>query len=117
MEAIVNFLEEVVTYTAQIGIRLIELAGIMVLMITAVQGIIGYFKKDPHIRLKLAQGIALALEFKLGGEVLRTVIIREWSELLVLGAIIFLHAAMSILIHWEIKMEEKRLSVITDLVD
>ena len=37
MEAIVNFLEEVVTYTAQIGIRLIELAGIMVLMITAVQ--------------------------------------------------------------------------------
>ena len=63
MEAIVNFLEEVVTYTAQIGIRLIELAGIMVLMITSVQGIIGYFKKDPHIRLKLAQGIALALAF------------------------------------------------------
>ena len=108
MEAIVNFLEEVVTYTAQIGIRLIELAGIMVLMITAVQGIIGYFKKDPHIRLKLAQGIALALEFKLGGEVLRTVIVREWTELLTLGAIIVLRAALTLLIHWEISVEEKR---------
>ena len=64
-----------------------------------------------------AQGIALALCFKLGGEVLRTVIVREWSELLVLGAIIFLHAAMSILIHWEIKMEEKRLSAMSDLTD
>ena len=48
---------------------------------------------------------------------LRTVIVREWSELLVIGAIIFLHAAMSILIHWEIKMEEKRLSAMSDLTD
>ena len=48
----------------------------------------------------MAQGIALALCFKLGGAVLRTVIVREWSELLVLGAIIFLPAAMSLsLIH------------------
>ena len=98
MEAIVNFLEEVVTYTAQIGIRLIELAGIMVLMITAVQGIIGYFKKDPHIRLKLAQGIALALEFKLGGEVLRTVLARDWNELAILGAVIALRAALTVLL-------------------
>ena len=65
----------------------------------------------------MAQGIALALCFKLGGEVLRTVIVREWSELLVHGAIIFLNAAMSILIHWEIKMEEKRLSAMSDLTD
>lgn len=107
MEAIVNFLEEVVTYTAQIGIRLIELAGIMVLMITSVQGIIGYFKKDPHIRLKLAQGIALALEFKLGGEVLRTVLARDWNELAILGAVIALRAALTVLLHWEIKNEEQ----------
>ena len=117
MDTIVTFLEDVVKYTAEIGIRLVELAGIMVLLITAVQGIIQYFRHDSSVRLKLAEGIALALEFKLGGEVLRTVIVREWSELLVLGAIIFLHAAMSILIHWEIKMEEKRLSAMSDLGD
>lgn len=107
MEAVVHFLEDVVRYAAEIGIRLVELAGIMVLMITAVQGLIGYFKKDPHIRLKLAQGIALALEFKLGGEVLRTVIARDWNELAVLGAIIALRAALTILLHWEIKNEEQ----------
>ena len=105
MEAIVSFLEEVVTYTAQIGIRLIELAGIMVLMITAVQGIIGYFKKDPHIRLKLAQGIALALEFKLGSEILRTVMVRDFGEIALVGAIILLRAALTFLIHWEIRAE------------
>ena len=107
MAAVVHLLEDIVRYSAEIGIHLVELAGILVLMITAVQGVIGYFKKDPHIRLKLAQGIALALEFKLGGEVLRTVIARDWNELAVLGAVIALRAALTILLHWEIKNEEQ----------
>jgi uncharacterized membrane protein len=107
MVSIVKFLEDVVHYAAEIGIHLVELAGIMVLLITAVQGVIGYFKKDPHIRLKLAQGIALALEFKLGGEVLRTVLARDWNELAILGAVIALRAALTILLHWEIKNEKR----------
>ena len=56
--------------------------------------------------LNLAKGIALALEFKLGGEVLRTVIVREQAELIILGAIILLRGALTFLIHWEIKVEE-----------
>lgn len=107
MVAIVHVLEDIVRYAAEIGIHLVELAGILVLLITAVQGVIGYFKKDPHIRLKLAQGIALALEFKLGGEVLRTVIARDWNELAILGAVIGLRAALTVLLHWEIKTEEQ----------
>ena len=59
------------------------------------------------IRLNLAQGIALALEFKMGGEVLRTVVVREWSELGILGAIIVLRAMLTFLIHWEIKNEKR----------
>ena len=108
MEAVVTFLEDIVRYAAEIGIRLVELAGIVVLLITAVQGMVGYFKRDPHIRLKLAQGIALALEFKLGGEVLRTVLARDWNELAILGAVIALRAALTVLLHWEIKNEESR---------
>ena len=80
----------------------------MILLVSAAQGIIGYVKKDPHIRLKLAQGIALALEFKLGGEVLHTVITRQWEELGILGAVIALRAALTVLLHWEIKNEESR---------
>ena len=108
MQAIVHFLEEIVHYAAEIGIHVVELVGIVILLISAAQGIIGYVKKDPHIRLKLAQGIALALEFKLGGEVLHTVITRQWEELGILGAVIALRAALTILLHWEIKNEESR---------
>jgi uncharacterized membrane protein len=49
------------------------------------------------------------LEFKLGGAVLRTVVVREWAELGILGAIILLRATLTFLIHWEIKNEEKAL--------
>ena len=108
MEAIVHFLEDVVHFAAQIGITLTEMAGIAILLITVVKAIIGYFRKSEHLRLDLAEGIALALEFKLGGEVLRTVIVREWTELLILGAIIALRGALTLLIHWEISVEEKR---------
>ena len=108
MEAIVHFLEDVVHFAAQIGITLTEMAGIAILLITVGKAIYGYFRKSEHLRLDLAEGIALALEFKLGGEVLRTVIVREWTELLILGAIIALRGALTLLIHWEITQEEKR---------
>jgi len=111
MDAILHVLENTVTYVAKLGISLIELAGIMILLITAAQGVWHYFKHNAHIRLELAQGIALALEFKLGGEVLRTVITRDWNELLILGAIILLRAALTLLLHWEIKNEEAHIEL------
>lgn len=102
-------IESVFEVIVQLGTLLLECAGVGIVLVTAIQCIIGMFKRDQHVRLKLAQGIALALEFKLGGEVLRTVIVRDWSELAILGAIILLRGALTFLIHWEIKNEEARL--------
>ena len=98
--------ESIFSIIVQYGVILIECAGVMVLMSTAIKSIKGYINNDPNVRLSLAKGIALALEFKLGGEVLRTVVVREWSELLVLGAVILLRGALTLIIHWEIKSEE-----------
>jgi hypothetical protein len=35
------------------------------------------------------------------------VIVREWSEIAIVAGIIALRAALTLLIHWEIKQEEK----------
>ena len=88
-------------------ILIVELIGIVILMYAIVAAVIGLIRRQGHTRLKLAEGIALALEFKMGGELLRTVIVREWNELLILGAIILLRAALTFLIQWEIKIERK----------
>ena len=71
-----------------------------------IRGIWDYIKHNPHICLNLANGMALGLEFKLGSEILRTVIIRDFSEIATVAAIIALRAALTFLIHWEIKEVE-----------
>ncbi len=88
-------------------ILIVEFIGIVILIYAVASAVIGLIRRQPHTRLKLAEGIALALEFKMGGELLRTVIVREWNELLILGAIILLRAALTFLIQWEIKIERK----------
>ena len=95
-------------------ILVVEFIGIVILMYAIVSAVIGLCKRQSHTRLKLAEGIALALEFKMGGELLRTVIVREWNELLILGAIILLRAALTFLIQWEIQIERKN-GNLTDL--
>ena len=51
--------------------------------------------------------MALGLEFKLGSEILRTVVVRDLSEIATVAAIIALRAALTFLIHWEIKVEKE----------
>ncbi len=107
--ALLQEIEEIFQLIVQYGVLLMECVGVVILLTTAVKSIWGCLKRDRNVRLTLAKGIALALEFKLGGEVLRTVIVREWSELAILGAIIVLRGALTFLIHWEIKTEEANL--------
>lgn len=93
------------------AIILFELIGVLVLVVTGIQGLIHYIKRDPLTRLKLAEGMAMGLEFKLGSEILRTVVVRDLSEILIVGAIILLRAALTFLIHWEIKNVKKEVAV------
>ncbi|MBP3784360.1 MAG: DUF1622 domain-containing protein [Butyrivibrio sp.] len=111
MEAVYQNAESILRYFVEFSTLLLEMFGICILVFTAIKSFIFWLKKDDSIRLELAQGIALALEFKLGGEVLRTVVVRDWAELGILGAIIALRATLTFLIHWEIKNEEKALGV------
>ena len=110
MEIFITILETVLTYIVQFSVTVLEFFGVFILVYTAVRCFISWTRKDHFVRLDLAQGIALALEFKLGGEVLRTVITRDRDELYILGAIILLRGVLTFLIHWEIKNEEKALA-------
>lgn len=88
------------------AILLFEYIGVVVIIAAGVRGLVCYVRRDPLTRLNLAKGMAMGLEFKLGSEILRTVIVRQFSEILIVGAIILLRAALTFLIHWEIKTEE-----------
>lgn len=110
MGTVIEVADNYLYYIVELCTIIMELFGVVILVFTAIKSFIGWLKKDENIRLHLAQGIALALEFKLGGEVLRTVVVREWSELGILGAIILLRGVLTFLIHWEIKNEKNEIA-------
>lgn len=100
-------LEVLLHSLVDITILFFELMGVIVIIIAGARGIFDYIKRNPTIRLNLAKGMALGLEFKLGSEILRTVIVRDFSEIMTVAGIIALRAALTFLIHWEIKVEEE----------
>lgn len=101
-------LEHLVEQALEALIPLCELMGIAVIAISALRAFFQYGRglvtgvpKD--VKFQLANGLALSLEFKMAAEILKTVLIRDFGELLVLGAVIVLRALLSFLIHFEMK--------------
>ncbi len=105
METFLQSVEQVFEWIVEWAILLCEVIGVAVIVVTAIKGVAAWIKKDAHVKLMIAEGIALALTFKMGGELLRSV--REWNELLILGAIIVLRALMAVMINYEIKSERR----------
>ena len=105
MALVDEYLESFLEACVGIAIQGFELVGVFIIIASGIKGLIHFVRKDPSVRLQLAQGMALGLEFKLGSEILRTVIVRELSEVTLVAAIIAVRAALTFLIHWEIKNE------------
>ena len=108
MEALLNILEDNFTLLVEYLILFVEFVGVFVVVGAIIKGIIDAIKKDEHMRLNLVESIALAMSFKIGGELLRTVIVRNWDEILLLAAVILLRAALTFYIQWEIRIEKKK---------
>ncbi|MEG0289840.1 MAG: DUF1622 domain-containing protein [Erysipelotrichaceae bacterium] len=104
-------LEKIIVTTLPEITALLEIIGIIVITTGAIKAFIHYVEsviKDKHyaIKIELGNALALGLEFKMGAEILKTVLIRDMNEIYILGAIILLRAILSLLIHFEIKAEK-----------
>ena len=102
------FLEFLLEEIVQYAILMFEFTGVAVIILTGVVGIRKYIRHRADTKSALARGLAMGLEFKLGSEILRTVIVRQWQEIGVVAGIIALRAALTFLIHWEIREEERQ---------
>ena len=103
MEAIIRFLQALVRNLAELCIPLVQLVGIVILMVSAVRATLAVLQKKEHVGVQLAHGLALALEFLLGGEVLHIVLAHDWKELGVLGMGVVIHILLTLLLLQEVK--------------
>lgn len=114
------FFENIVRLVVPEIIGIIELMGIIVIIVGSIKAFYMYGRSllnHVHypIKLSLGNSLALGLEFKMGAEILKTVMIQEINEIMILGAIIILRALLSILIHYEVKSEKEHNQNIADV--
>ena len=114
MDHILEIYNQLLNVFAEITVHTLEIIGISVVIVGSIKVLIQLFKRFLHKSaegqnpvIALGRSLGLALEFKMGAEIVKTVIVRELKELLILGIIIILRAILAILIHWEITTEEK----------
>lgn len=112
MTEFISNLEPFVENFARIVVAILELLGIIVILCGAIKSIYSMFyalikHRKYNIKISLGNSLALGLEFKMGAEIIKTVIVRSLDELLILAFIIILRAILAVLIHWEIKTEKK----------
>lgn len=103
--------EAVLGFIANFAIYTLELVGILIIVAGSFKSIWSLLSKltgkhNSNIVIGLGKTLALALEFKMGAEIVKTVIVRDLTELGILAIVITLRAILSLLIHWEIKNEK-----------
>lgn len=101
-------LEEILLYLVPIFVTLLELVGVFIIAFGSLKSLIIFFKTgfdvdNVEMKQSLAQSLALSLEFKMGAEILKSIIVKTPQELIVLAAIIVLRVMLTFVIHWEIQ--------------
>ena len=90
----------------------LELIGILIILVGTARALIHMFThhrnpKSFNVMIGLGRTLALALECKMGAEIIHTVVVRELEELATLAVVILIRALLAVIIHWEIRMESK----------
>ena len=112
IETIMTQYKEALYTLAEISAHTLELIGVLIIIIGSCRALVlllkCLLKKQPfHVVVDLGKALALALEFKMGAEIIKTVIIHNLEELAILGVVIVIRALLAVIIHWEIRIEEK----------
>ena len=97
---------------ADFSASLLEMVGILIILIGSCRALVRLLhcvaKRKPfHIVIDLGKALSLAIEFKMGAEIIKTVIIHNLEELAILGVVILIRALLAFIVHWEIRSVEK----------
>ena len=119
----VHVLDTAIGIVLPIIIHILELMGVAIICFGAVRSVITYFKlqftpskgrrlSDSHgasnVKIMLGSSLELGLEYKMGAEIIKTLLIRDLSEIWILASVIVLRAMLFVLIHFEMQAELKK---------
>lgn len=112
LQQFVSGYEALVRNIAEIAVHTLEFIGIIIVVVGSLRALatfgISIRKKQPtNIVIGLGRALSVALEFKMGAEIVNTAIVRDLRELAVLVTVILIRALLAFIIHWEMKLERQ----------
>lgn len=101
-------MEELLEKALEVIIPVLELMGIFIVAAAAVENFVRYLyyrvtHRRPHVKGALARELMLGLEFMMVAEILKTIVVRDVKELLILGGVVIIRAILA----FELSHEEK----------
>lgn len=101
-------MERLIELVLEVVIPLLEIMGIFIVSEAALVSFGKYVyclvaRRRIHVKGRLAAGLLLGLEFMMTAEILKTIVIRDTKELLILGGVVILRGILA----FELKQEEK----------
>ena len=104
--------KDILYFLAEMSAGALEFVGVIIIIVgsfRALGRLLKSFAKKSSFKgeVDLEKSLSLALEFKMGAEIIKTVIIHNLEELAILGVVIVIRALLSVMIHWEIHIKEK----------
>ncbi len=86
----------------------VEFIGVSIILTGSIRALIILFKNDNNyghreVKIVLGEALALGLEFKMGAEIVHTLVVSNLNDVLMLAFIAVLRIILSMVIHWEVK--------------
>jgi uncharacterized membrane protein len=106
----IHAIEELLSGMMLLGAHMLEIFGAIIILFAGTRIFMHFLrtsKDGREARLTFARYLVFGLEFKLAGEILRTVVVRTMNEVLILASVIFLRAVLNLIVHWEIRQEKQ----------
>ncbi len=105
-----HFLELIIPYIT----GALELIGVAIITISAIRGVYKFFLngfnfKDDDVAISFAKAMSLSLEFKLAAEIIKTVVIRDLDEFVILASVAILRVVLTFVLHWELQSGAKNM--------
>lgn len=103
-----HFLEMIVPYVAGV----LEIIGVLFIIVGVVYALYKLISRrnrveTRHVKLILSEYMTVALDFLLAAEILYTIVVGSWSDIVLIAAIMIMRVGLTALLHWEINILEK----------
>ena len=107
-DTIINFLHDTLFSLSPFAILVLEWIGLAIIILGVIRAVSRLIKvkfdfADIKYKTILLESFSSALEFKLGAEIVNTIIVENYQDLVLVGLITILRIMISLLIHWEMK--------------